>query len=624
MTDKNDQKIVSEGVDQCLRDRLGISLEEASNRNLRLEISKALTAFYAFDIARYRDDFDSDEIDQGLECDGKGDVAVDFVVARDDIYFIYQTKYRSGKANLTRDEISGFFAIHNRILSTSGMQNANESVKSQLEGVSDSSGFRFFLIVNFRVSDEMRAEFNAWRERARATAGDADVDWLLKDIGQIAKEYRQAGTADGKAPDVEIPLVSLPQIVDEKTGDQPFIDMSSHLSDKKYRTIVTVIQGTTLRDLFVKNAPALFDNNIREYLGSTKSINKKIRDTITKEPERFFLFNNGISAICTEMKIKATPEGGKRLACRNFQIINGAQTVSTIGDSQSPNLDKVWVLLRITKGEAVKTTEEGLNRQIVEFNNSQTAIRFSDFRSNDEVQKTLERKFGEFLYRAEVPTGKKMAYLRKRRMIRKKQNTVSIDLEKLAKALYAFDEKSEPARLYSVSSFLFDPSESGMYNRLFGSYSVTPAGIRKTIAVAILIVFLESHLKKCMKELRDQKKGDEKKIEQKRMDNVGYMVNSLKWHILHSLGHVAREIYPRKEKAVIDGILDGTAFRKKGFVTVCLGVIKERIHTILVMQPTIDGALNFKRWMRSDEGVRQIRGVLEALRHNKPEINWNE
>ena len=613
MADKNDQKIVSEGVDQRLRDRRGVSLEEASRRNLNLEISKALTAFYAFDIASYRDNFDDDEIEQGLECDGKGDAAVDFVVARDDVYFIYQTKYRSGKANLTRDEISGFFAIYHRILSPSGMQNANEAVKSQLEKVSDSSGFRFFLIVNFRVSDEMRAEFNAWRERARETSGDADVDWLLKDIEQIAEEYRQAGAVDDKAPDVEIPLVSLPQIVDEKGGDQPFIDMSSHLGDKKYRTIVTVIQGTTLRDLCAKNAPALFDNNIRGYLGSTKSINKKIRDTIAKEPERFFLFNNGISAICTEMKVKAAPEGGKRLACRNFQIINGAQTVSTIGDSQSPNLDKVWALLRITKGEAVKTTEDGLNRQIVEFNNSQTVIRFSDFRSNDEVQKTLERKFGEFRYCAESPMGKKIAYQPKRRVFKRDRNTVYVSLESLAKALYAFDEEGKPALLYSVSSFLFDPDEGGMYRRLFGADSISPAGIRKTVAVAILFVFLESHLKMRLKELREEKKTD----------GIEYMANSLKWHILYSLGYVAREIYPGKEKAIIDGILDGTAFRKKGFVTVCLGAIKKDIRTAL-SQRQIDGILNFKRWMRSDKGVEQIRGILEGLHDYKPEINLNE
>ena len=607
-----DEKIVEEGIDQYLRDRIGLSLKEATSEKRYLEISKSLTAFYASEIAQYRDQFDSDEIEQGLDCDGKNDAAMDFIVSHDGVYFIYQTKYRGGKGVLNRDEIAGFFQIYKRILSPSGLQNANDAVKDQLSDVSNSSRFRFFLLVNFCVSNEMRAEFNNQRERAREATGDADVEWLLKDVKEIAAEYRQIQSSDDKAPDVEIPLISLEPVVDKKVDSRSFIDMSSHLDDKKCQTIVTVIRGTTLRDLFKKHATALFDNNIRGYLGSTKSINKKIRDTIAKEPARFFLFNNGISAICTDMQIENDSRGEKRIACRSFQIINGAQTVSTIGESSEANLSQIWTLLRITKGEAV-TTETGLNRQIVEFNNSQTVIRFSDFRSNDNNQKLLEKKFGDFRYKGEKQggQGRKIVYVRKRHHYKKQHGTIYVTLENLAKSLFAFDAEGKPAKLYSELNFLFS-SEIGSYDRLFGG-DFSLARIRRTVAVAILLVFLENDLKEQRKKLRKAEKTN----------GIDYMLHSLKWHILHMLGYVIREMYPDREKKIVESVIDGRAFRENGFVTFWLGSIKKDIHTVLSLR-SIAQDLNFKRWMRSEKGVEEIRGTISGSKYEnskKPDFD---
>ena len=136
-----------------------------------------------------------------------------------------------------------------------------------------------------------------------------------------------------------------------------------------YKTVVAVIKGNALRNLGKKYRQSLYAWNIRGYLGN-RGINQAIQQTAENEPDSFFYFNNGVSAICTDYQLT-----DNILVAENFQIINGAQTVSTLTNSTEDS--NIEVLFRLTKTESVKT-ERGFNRSIIQFNNSQNIVKVSD------------------------------------------------------------------------------------------------------------------------------------------------------------------------------------------------------------------------------------------------------
>lgn len=69
----------------------------------------------------------------------------------------------------------------------------------------------------------------------------------------------------------------------------------------------------------------LFRKNVRQSLGSTNKVNKGIAKTIKKDSGDFFFLHNGITAICSSMKLC----DGK-LSTRDLNIVNGCQSLTTL------------------------------------------------------------------------------------------------------------------------------------------------------------------------------------------------------------------------------------------------------------------------------------------------------
>ena len=69
---------------------------------------------------------------------------------------------------------------------------------------------------------------------------------------------------------------------------------------------------------------ALFSLNIRNFIGNTAT-NKEIVKTARTNPDAFFLFNNGISCLCTRLDPHED-----RIVVTGLQVINGAQTVKAL------------------------------------------------------------------------------------------------------------------------------------------------------------------------------------------------------------------------------------------------------------------------------------------------------
>lgn len=149
------------------------------------------------------------------------------------------------------------------------------------------------------------------------------------------------------------------------------------------------------------------------------------------------------------------------LRCRRFSIINGAQTVRSLSKAHgkpSNRLHDVRVLLRVMDFSLTKDAD--FLTDATRYNNTQNAIKVSDFRSNDPVQKDLHRRFSNlnrqgrpFVYknkRSREPVGSK----------------IPIGMEELAKSVYSF--RYGPDDMFGGTKHLFDTSKTGGYSKVFG------------------------------------------------------------------------------------------------------------------------------------------------------------
>jgi hypothetical protein len=151
------------------------------------------------------------------------------------------------------------------------------------------------------------------------------------------------------------------------------------------------IAASDLASWYEENGRQLFSPNIRVYLGET-DVNEGIVETIENQPDYFYYFNNGITALCDQITKK--PIGGTGhdtgiFECKNLKIVNGAQTVGTIHSllRKCPeNLEKTRVWTRII---SLENSEPELSKNITKNNNTQNRIEKRDFVSLDPEQKRI-------------------------------------------------------------------------------------------------------------------------------------------------------------------------------------------------------------------------------------------
>lgn len=194
---------------------------------------------------------------------------------------------------------------------------------------------------------------------------------------------------------------------------------------------------------------ALYERNIRYFLGSSKSeVNKAIKTTLRDTPADFFYLNNGVTAVCDLIKPKATKKGVKKFEVRGLSIINGAQTVASAAEfvRQHPgkSIDDARVMLTLIKAPA----DGPFGKRVTKARNHQNPVQAANFASLDENQERLRQEIAhlgfDYHYRPEaLATGPKSLTLDEAlRALASQQNDPR----------YAVWLKSEPARLADPDS----------------------------------------------------------------------------------------------------------------------------------------------------------------------------
>lgn len=156
----------------------------------------------------------------------------------------------------------------------------------------------------------------------------------------------------------------------------------------------------------------LYEKNVRKFLGNKRKVNKGIEATIEKHPERFGLYNNGITIVAEEVDASVPGE----VILTNPFIVNGCQTTRSIwsvlqrklnsGGTAPSDAQKEWraklnSAVVITKIVVVGTEGEELLTETTRYTNSQNAVGEKDFIALEKDFRTwvpqFNSRYGVFL-----------------------------------------------------------------------------------------------------------------------------------------------------------------------------------------------------------------------------------
>ena len=157
-----------------------------------------------------------------------------------------------------------------------------------------------------------------------------------------------------------------------------------------HKAVYGQIRGDELARLVGTHGTALFERNIRHYLGSV-GVNAAIEETVRRRPGEFFYLNNGITAVAESIM----PAVGTNERCvfglKKVSIVNGAQTAGSITNASSVRQLSPDAKLLITVIE-IGAAANDLGIKITRARNHQNEVRGVYFAALDPKQERLRQE----------------------------------------------------------------------------------------------------------------------------------------------------------------------------------------------------------------------------------------
>lgn len=159
--------------------------------------------------------------------------------------------------------------------------------------------------------------------------------------------------------------------------------LPAHVGSDAYNSYLLAMPGNVIADLYKRFGSKLMEQNVRAFLQATNASNKGIRETILKEPEMFFAYNNGITATASDIELEQHEGVPHIRRIKDLQIVNGGQTTASLFHARRKDradLSKVFVQMKLSIIEASRV--ENVVPRISQYANTQSRINAADFFSN--------------------------------------------------------------------------------------------------------------------------------------------------------------------------------------------------------------------------------------------------
>lgn len=159
-----------------------------------------------------------------------------------------------------------------------------------------------------------------------------------------------------------------------------------------YEALYGEIEAEQIAKLWAEYGQTLLTKNLRQFK-DVSQVNDLIKYTLANQPDNFWYFNNGITALCKGVG-KGAIHGNDRTAgvfsIQDVSIVNGAQTYGSIGEAykQFPeNVKNAKVHIRFIN---LNNAPEGFEKKITRYTNTQNRIENKDFASLDPEQERIK------------------------------------------------------------------------------------------------------------------------------------------------------------------------------------------------------------------------------------------
>lgn len=379
--------------------------------------------------------------------DGAGDKQIDAVYIDDQSSTIYiiQGKFYHGDtvdAEPLREVTTSWIQIKNL---AKLQEAANEKLQAKISEIAtaleDNYEVCFELITTSSLTDSAMSDLAAFQ----AELAESDIlsaNLILVDNETLKARYDEA-----------------------LNRNRPYINYEFSIEQGKYMEMQigatrAVIAAIPLKECIkipgIKDG-TLFRKNVRQSLGTGNKVNKGIARTLRNNPEEFFFLHNGITAICSSIKIS-----DETMSVKELNVVNGCQSLSTIFNCSESvrNVNDAYIMFRFYEiGDAERADE------ISTCTNSQSAVKARDLRSNDKYVLAMKKA-----YEQHFPDG---YFITKRGEIADpvKYNTAHIvDLTSLGKQLVAWHSQ-RPTISYSESK-IFDKYFEQLFHREYSPEKV--------------------------------------------------------------------------------------------------------------------------------------------------------
>jgi hypothetical protein len=222
-------------------------------------------------------------------------------------------------------------------------------------------------------------------ERLREIAGDetrdkVPVTFQIWDLSRLKRIHDAASVRD----DLVVDFTGL------EGGGLPVLPASIGSGD--YDAYLGVLPGETLADIYIQHGSRLLEGNVRTFLGRGGNVNKGIALTVTKDPQKFFAYNNGVAATASAITTSKGLSGGLVVtSATDLQIVNGAQTTASLAMARrEDHLSLASVFVPMKLSVVTPDIAGDLIPLISRFANSQNGVRPSDFFANHPFHRRIE------------------------------------------------------------------------------------------------------------------------------------------------------------------------------------------------------------------------------------------
>lgn len=400
-------RIVAQRLGKALRERFEDHIHKRectpgqSDYDVKMA-SRAIAAFSIYNLAAV-DDITSGE----SVCDSSTDGGIDALCVNhtEKIVVVVQSKFnQSGNSTWSKDDFLSFKDACERLQSEeySRFDQILQQMSSDIDTGLGSLDYKFLFVMAH-------------------TGKRGAAELILSDMQEWQDELNSAALASNDLAQNDLPfqvhLVSAEDLTEWlEAGTHVNIDLDDveieHYGKKNepYLAFYGQISGDQILEWWTAHGTRLFSKNIRNLLGNT-DVNESIKMTAINNPEMFWYYNNGITLLVSDIEPhrrnanRGTERG--RFKFTNASVINGAQTVSTIGqvfknlsDESTNMLSQIKIPARFIKVTATDNVDVATT--ITKANNHQNRVLGRDFASHHPEQLRIAKELAVESYQYQL------------------------------------------------------------------------------------------------------------------------------------------------------------------------------------------------------------------------------